>query len=97
VPLCGFYDYKNRGNEIDVERLTLRSVIKQLFLSTRNAAGRRTLVEMMRELGHRICRFEVCRLIKEAALVSKQPGSHAYKVVDVEPLDIQTISTESFR
>ena len=88
VPLSSYYDYKKRDNEIDVERLTLRSVIKQLFRSTRNAAGSRTLVEMMRELGHSIGRFKVRRLMKEAALVSKQPGSHSYKVVDVERLDI---------
>ena len=48
VPLSSYYDFKNRSNEIDVDRLTLRSMIKQLFRSTRNAAGSRTLVEMMR-------------------------------------------------
>jgi putative transposase len=88
VPLSSYYDFKNRSNEIDVDRLTLRSLIKQLFRSTRNAAGSRTLVEMMRELGHNIGRFKVRSLMKEAALVSKQPGSHAYKTVDVERLDI---------
>lgn len=58
-PLSSYYDFKNRSNEIDVDRLTLRSLIKQLFRSTRNAAGSRTLVEMMRELGHNIGRFIV--------------------------------------
>jgi len=88
VPLSSYYDYKKRGNEIDADRLTLRSMIKQLFRSTRNAAGSRTLVEMMRERGHNIGRFKVRSLMKEAALVSKQPGSHAFKRVDVERLDI---------
>lgn len=88
VPLSSYYDFKSRSNEINVDRLTLRSLIKQLFRSTRNAAGSRTLVEMMRELGHNIGRFKVRSLMKEAALVSKQPGSHAYKTVDVERLDI---------
>jgi hypothetical protein len=43
---------------------------------------------MMRALGHDIGRFKVGRLMEEAALVSKQPGSHAYKVADAERPDI---------
>lgn len=81
VPTSSYYDYRKRSQKIDVERLTLRSIIKQLFRSTRNAAGSRTLVGLMRELGHAVGRFKVRRLMKEAALVSKQPGSHAYKCI----------------
>jgi len=88
VPASSYYDYRERSQKIDVERLTLRSIVKQLFRSTRNAAGSRSLVDMMRELGHVIGRFKVRRLMKEAALVSKQPGSHAYKVADAERPDI---------
>jgi putative transposase len=88
VPTSSYYDYRKRSQTIDVERLTLRSIVKQLFRSTRNAAGSRTLVGMMRELGHAVGRFKVRRLMKEAALISKQPGSHAYKVSDVERPDI---------
>lgn len=88
VPTSSYYDYKKRCRTIDAERLTLRSLVKQLFRSTRNAAGSRSLVDMMRALGHVIGRFKVRRLMKEAALVSKQPGSHAYKVADDERLDI---------
>jgi putative transposase len=63
---------------------------------TRNAAGSRTLVEMMRELGHNIGRFKVRSLMKEAALASKQPGSHAYKTDDVERLDIPNLLDREF-
>jgi transposase InsO family protein len=34
--------------------------------------------------------------MKEAALVSKQPGSHAYKTVDVERLDIPNLLDREF-
>lgn len=88
VPTSSYYDYKKRCRTIDAGRLTLRSLVKQLFRTTSNAAGSRSLVDMMRALGHVIGRFKVRRLMKEAALVSKQPGSHAYKVADAERPDI---------
>ena len=43
---------------------------------------------MMRHLGHPIGRFKTGRLMAEASLVSKQPGSHKYKNADVERVDI---------
>lgn len=46
---------------------------------------------MMRELGHQIGRFKVRRLMKEAGLASKQPGSHAYKVARAEWPDIPNL------
>lgn len=88
VPKSSYYDYRKQRQKIDVERLSLRSMVKQLFRMTRNSAGSRTLVGMMRELGHTIGRFKVRSLMKEAALVSKQPGSHAYKLAEAERPDI---------
>ena len=89
VPTSSYYDYRKRCRKIDVERLALRIKIKQLFRMSRNAAGRRTLVEMMREqLGVKIGPFKVRALMREAALVCKQPGSHAYKLAQAERLDI---------
>ena len=44
---------------------------------------------MMREqLGVKIGPFKVRALMREAALVCKQPGSHAYKLAQAERLDI---------
>lgn len=89
VPASSYYDYRKQCKKVDVERLALRSKIKQLFRMSRNAASSRTLVEMMREqLGVKIGRFKVRALMREAALVSKQPGSHAYKLAQAERLDI---------
>jgi len=88
VARSSYYEYRQRAARIDVERLRLRSKIKELFRASRNSAGSRTLVGMMRECGHQIGRFKVSRLMSEAALVSKQPGSHAYKNATQERVDI---------
>lgn len=39
---------------------------------------------MMQEEGEQIGRFKVRSLMRELALISKQPGSHAYKKATVE-------------
>ncbi len=87
APSC-FYDHLRRKQSIDVERLHLRSEVNRLFTASRSSAGSRTLALMMREQGHIIGRYKVRRLMKEAALVCKQPGSHNDKVPTVERLDI---------
>ena len=51
---------------------------------------------MMRALGHQIGRFKVRRLMKEAGLVSKQPGSHAYKTAKSERPDIPNLLAREF-
>jgi len=88
IATSSYYDYQQGRQLVDVERLMLRSKIKELFNTSRGSAGSRTLLGMMRALGHDIGRFKVRRLMVEADLVSKQPGSHAYKVAEVERPDI---------
>jgi putative transposase len=88
IPKSTYYDYKKRSQKVDVERLTLRAAIKKLFRDTRNSAGSRTLVDLMRDLGHCIGRFKVRSLMKESGLTSKQPGPHAYKLANEERPDI---------
>ncbi len=53
-------------------------------------------MSMMRELGHQIGRFKVRSLMKEAGLVSKQPGSHAYKTAKSERPDIPNLLAREF-
>ncbi|TEF36080.1 IS3 family transposase [Pseudomonas aeruginosa] len=53
-----------------------------------NRAGSRSILGMLREEGVTIGRFRVRRLMRELGLVSKQPGSHAYKQATVERPDI---------
>lgn len=43
---------------------------------------------MMQESGYQVGRFKVRNLMKEAGLMSKQLGSHAYKTAQVEQPDI---------
>ncbi|WP_407332108.1 IS3 family transposase [Enterovibrio sp. 27052020O] len=83
-----YYEHCQRRHDIDAERLHLRSEINRLFTLSRSSAGSRTLVDMMTDLGHKIGRFKVRRLMKEAQLISKQPGSHNYKQASIERLDI---------
>lgn len=66
----------------------LRSELRRLFKASRGSAGSRSLKSMMQELGYQVGRFKVRNLIKEAGLMSKQPGSHAYKTAQVERPDI---------
>lgn len=83
-----YYEHCQKHHDIDTERIHLRSEVNRLFTLSRSSAGSRTLVDMMRELGYQIGRFKVRRLMKEAQLISKQPGSHCYKHATVERPDI---------
>lgn len=51
---------------------------------------------MMREDGIEIGRFKVRKLMSEMKLVSKQPGSHAYKKATVERPDIPNVLGREF-
>lgn len=51
---------------------------------------------MMRELGYQIGRFKVCSLMKEAGLVSRQPGVHRYQVARSERPDIPNLLAREF-
>ena len=53
-------------------------------------------MSMMRELGYQIGRFKVRNLMKEAELVSKQPGAHRYKVARSERPDIPNLLAREF-
>ncbi len=51
---------------------------------------------MMQHDGEQIRRFKVRSLMRELGLVSKQPGSHAYKKATVERHDIPNILSREF-
>lgn len=51
---------------------------------------------MMQEEGEQIGRFKVRRLMRELELVSKQPGSLAYKKATVERPDIPNVLNREF-
>ncbi|MGE6106181.1 IS3 family transposase, partial [Aeromonas veronii] len=91
VPTSCFYDYLARRRAINRERMQQRCELRRLFKASRNSAGSRALMSMMRELGYQIGRFKVRNLMKEAGLVSKQPGAHRYQVAQSERPDIPNL------
>ncbi len=83
-----YYVHRLRRRPVDARRVVLRSQVNQLFSQSRGSAGSRSILGMLREEGVTIGRFRVRRLMRELGLVSKQPGSHAYKQATVERPDI---------
>ncbi|MBI7542751.1 IS3 family transposase [Pseudomonas aeruginosa] len=83
-----YYVHRLRRRRVDARRVALRSQVNQLFSQSRGSAGSRSILGMLREDGVTIGRFRVRRLMRELGLVSKQPGSHAYKQATVERPDI---------
>ncbi|MEX5669792.1 IS3 family transposase, partial [Pseudomonas neuropathica] len=73
-----YYAQRLRRRTPDVERLRLRSRVSELFSQSRSAAGSRSILSLMRDVGEQLGRFKVRSLMRELDLVSKQPGSHAY-------------------
>jgi putative transposase len=67
-----YCEHKQRPRAPDVERLLLRSKIKELFRLSRNSTGTRSLEDMMRELGFRVGRYKVGRLTDEENLPNRQ-------------------------
>ncbi|VVP17717.1 hypothetical protein PS900_03687 [Pseudomonas fluorescens] len=102
--LCAVFDITRscydaqrlRRRTPDVERLRLRSRVNELFTQSRSAAGSRCIVSMKQEDGEQFGRFKVRGLMRELKLVSKQPGSHAYKQATVERPDIPNILNREF-
>ncbi|MBT6265801.1 MAG: IS3 family transposase [Halieaceae bacterium] len=88
VTRSSYYGYRNRKPVIDVDRLRLRSRVNRIFTRSRSSAGSRTIKDMLQAEGTVIGRFKVRSLMREAGLISKQPGSHRYKQATVERVDI---------
>jgi len=96
VARSGYYAYRARRHHVDARRVALRSRVNQLFNESRGAAGSRSILGMLREDGMAIGRFKVRSLMRELGLVSKQPGSHAYKSATVERPDIPNLLNREF-
>ncbi|UVL28333.1 IS3 family transposase [Pseudomonas donghuensis] len=91
-----YYAHCRKRRSPDVERLVLRSRVNELFTQSRSAAGSRSIMLMMRADGIEIGRFKVRKLMNEMKLISKQPGSHAYKKATVERPDIPNVLDREF-
>ncbi len=85
VPRSCYYAHRLRRRRVDARRFALRSRVNELFSKSRGSTGSLSILGMLREDGVENGRFRVRRLMRELGLVSKQPGSHAYKQATIEP------------
>ena len=74
----------------------MRAKVREAFRRSRNAAGSRMIRERLREEGIEIGRYKVRSLMREAGLVSRQPGRHTYRHAPVERLDIPNRLSREF-
>jgi putative transposase len=86
-----YYTYRDRRNQVDVERMILRSKVKQVFGISRGSAVSRTIKSKLNDQGIEIGCFKVSRLMAESDLVCKQPDPNAYKQATVERPDIRNV------
>lgn len=68
--------------------MLLRAQATRIHRLSRGSAGSRTIAKKMQEEGTRIGRYKARSLMKEANLVSKQPGPPAYRPAQEERPDI---------
>jgi len=74
----------------------LRAAVKEKHRMSRGSAGSRSIVSMLATDGIQIGRFKVCRLMKEAKIISKQAGTHKYKTALDERLEIPNTLDREF-
>jgi transposase InsO family protein len=95
IPRSTFYD--RRSKPVDEEQQALSQRIVSIFKESRGSAGSRTIVSILRAEDTTVSRFKVMRLMEDAGLQSKQPGSHSYKVATVERVDIPNTLARNFK
>jgi len=59
ISRSSYYEYRQRRNHIDVERLALKARVNCLFTKSRSSAGSRTIKGMLNDDGVVIGRFKV--------------------------------------
>lgn len=96
VGISSYYERQKRQRIIQAKRRILRARVKRLFDKSRQSAGTRTIVSMLRDEGIVMGRFKAGRLMSEQGLMSKQPGKHAYKHAQVERPDIPNLLDRQF-
>lgn len=69
---------------MNTERVKIRAEVREVFNKSRRSARSRSIVIKLFEKRVNIGRFNVCSLMKEAGLISKQPGSCHYKTARKE-------------
>ena len=71
--------WANRKAVIDVERATLKALVRQVFGQSQQSAGARSIATAMTNMGVPLSRYRASRMMKEMQLVSTQLPTHRYK------------------
>jgi putative transposase len=74
------YYHRKRQKQPDTTRIALQRRVAELHRLGRGSAGARTLSLLLRREGENVGRYKAGRLMKEAGLVSRQPGKHRYRL-----------------
>ena len=79
------YYYGIQPKPIDVERIKLKALIRQIFNDSKQSAGARTIVAILwNEHSIRLTRYLVGKLMRSMGLKSCQQKTHKYKHADQE-------------
>ncbi len=76
--------------------MVLRAKVKQIFARSRQSAGSRTVCSVLLQEGVQIGRYKVRSLMREAGLVSKQPGKHRYRRATMEHVVVPNRLAQKF-
>ena len=87
ITRSSYHYYRQHCHQVNPERERLRKKVVAIHEKSRGSAGSRTIVGALKQEGETIGRYKVRRLMQEAALHSKQPGRHRYKVA-IKPSEI---------
>ena len=79
------YYYGTQTKPIDIERVKLKALIRQIYNNSKQSAGARTIAAILRnEHSIRLTRYLAAKLMEQMGLVSCQFKTHKYKYADQE-------------
>ena len=79
------YYYAIQSKPIDIERVKLKALIRQMFNESKQSAGTRTIIAILwNEYGIRLTRYLAAKFMKSMGLISCQLKTHKYKKADQE-------------
>ena len=77
------YSYGIKTKPIDVERVKLKALIRQIFNDSKQSAGSRTVVAILEnEYSIKLTRYLATKLMRSMGLISCQLKTHKYKHAD---------------
>ena len=78
------------------KEINIKDKIVELFGSSGNSAGSRTLRTQLANSDYQLGLFKIRRMMRELGLVSRQPGRHTYKTVEQPHTEIPNILNRKF-